>query len=189
MIMGIVLENVRVSYVNFLEPKESLNGELAYSCCVLIPKDDKANLARVEQAIEKAIVKGKSTKWGGKKPKFRYEPLRDGDTELESGDREGKEYEGHYFFNCTMKAKAGKPGVVDENCKPVMDSNKFYSGCYVHIEVNPYPYSNSGNSGIGWGLQNVMFVEDGDRLDGRRSATEAFESLAPQKPGEEDDAF
>lgn len=186
--MGIVLENVRVSFINFLEAKENLNGELSYGCCVLIPKDDEDNLARVNQAIEKAITKGKSSLWGGKKPKFRYEPLRDGDKELETGDREGKEYEDHFFFNCSMKAKMGRPGLVDENCKPVMDQNKFYSGCYVHIEVNAYPYKNSGNSGVGWGLQNVMFAEDGDRLDGRRSADEAFANLAPQTPDEQVDA-
>jgi hypothetical protein len=186
--MGIVLENVRVSYISFMEPKENLNGELAYGCCVLISKEDKDNLARVEQAIDKAITKGMSSLWGGKKPKFRYEPLRDGDAEIASGDREGKEYAGHMFFNCAMKAKMGKPGLVDENCKPVMDQNKFYSGCYVHIEVNPFPYKNSGNSGVGWGLQNVMFAEDGDRLDGRRDPTDAFANLAPQNPEEQADA-
>ncbi len=77
---------------------------------------------------------------------------------------------------------------MDENLQPVMDNDKFYSGCYVHIQVNPYPYKNSGNSGVGWGLQNVMFVEDGDRLDGRRTADEAFASLAPSTPTEQTDA-
>lgn len=182
-----ILRKVRVSYVNFVEPKENLSGDLTYGCCVLINKDDKDNLARVNNAINNAIAKGKSTKWGGKKPKFRYEPLRDGDEELESGDREGNEYKGTRFFNCSLKAKFGKPGLVDENLQPVMDSEKFYSGCYVNIDVSPYPYKNSGNSGIGWGLNNVMFVMDGDRLDGRQTATDAFTNLAPQTDEENED--
>ena len=174
-----ILEKVRVSYVNFIEPQETLSGDLAYGCCVLIDKDDKENLARIKKAIDKAKEKGKSSKWGGKVPKFRNEPLRDGDQELKSGDRTGKEYENCYFFNCSMKANKGKPGLVTADLKPVMDGDTFYSGCYVNIDVNPYPFSFKGNSGIGWGLQNVMFVMDGDRLDGRQSATDAFASLAP----------
>ena len=184
--MGIILENVRVSYVAILEPKENLSGKEAYSCCVLIDKDDKANMDRVNKAVEKAIMKGKSTIWGGKKPSFRYDPVRDGDAELESGDRSGDEYKNHVFINPSMLASKGKPGVVDENLQPVMDIDKIYSGCFCHVEVNPFPFKNSGNTGIGWGLNNVMFVEDGDRLDGRRSAESAFANLAPQKPEEVD---
>lgn len=178
--MGIILKRVRASYVQIIEPKENLSGNEAYSCCVLIDKDDKANLALVDKAIQKAIAKGKATIWGGKKPSFRYQPLRDGDAELKSEERSGKEYENCCFFNPSILAAKGKPGVVDENLRPVIKADKVYSGCYVNIEVNPYPYKNSGNAGVGWGLQNVMFCEDGDRLDGRQSAENAFASLAPE---------
>lgn len=175
-----ILENVRVSFVHVVEPAPNLSGDLKYSCQVHIDKNDKENLKRAEVGIEKAIAKGMSSMWGGKKPKFRYEPLRDGDAELASGDLTDKCYENIFFFNASMDPKYGKPGVVDENLHPVMDANKIYSGCYVNIDVNPYPYDNSGNKGIGWGLANIMFVEDGDRLDGRQSAQDAFASLAPE---------
>lgn len=186
--MGIILENVKVSYVQLLEPKENLSGNLAYSCCILVDKEDKSNLARIDAAIQKAIMKGKSSIWGGKKPSFRYQPKRDGDAELESGDREGDEYKNVFFINPSMQAKRGKPGVVDENLQPILDIDKIYSGCFCNVEVNPFPFKNSGNCGVGWGLNNVMFVEDGDRLDGRRSAASAFANLAPQTPEETGDA-
>lgn len=182
--MGVILENVRVSYVQIFEPKENLSGNDAYSLCALIDKDDKPNMDRINKAVEKAIMKGKSSIWGGKKPKFRYDPVRDGDAELESGDRTGDEHKNCFFINPSMLASKGKPGIVDENLHPVMNADKIYSGCYCNLEVNPFPFKNKGNCGIGWGLNNVMFVEDGDRLDGRRSAQSAFANLAPQTPEE-----
>jgi len=182
-----ILENVRVSFVHVVEPEENLSGDLKYSCQVHIEKDDKANLARVNAGVEKAIAKGKSKSWGGKKPKFRYEPLRDGDAELKSGDVTDKSYEGVMFLNASKDPKYGKVGLVDENLAPIIDSDKIYSGCYCNVDVNPFPYSNSGNNGVGWGLSNVMFVEDGDRLDGQQSANEAFASLAPETAEEATD--
>lgn len=184
-----ILTNVRVSFVNVVEPAENLSGDLAYSCQIHIQKDDKVNLKTIRDAIEKATKKGMSSVWGGKKPKFKYEPLRDGDAELESGDQEDKVYKGIFFLSASKKAAKGKPGVVDENLKPVMDADKIYSGCYCNIDVNNYPYDQAGNKGIGWGLNNIMFVEDGDRLDGQQSAQDAFASLAPETPEEAEGAF
>jgi len=186
--MSIVLENVRIAYVNIFEPEENLSGDLAYGCEIRIEKDDKENLARVNAAIEKAIAKGKQTKWGGKKPKFQYDPLRDGDKEIEEGC-EDKSLKGYFFKGASRPLKKGKPGIVDENVQPCMDDSKFYSGCYANVEVNLYPYKNGGNAGVGWGLNNIMFVEDGDRLDGQQSAQDAFQSLAPQTPEDDDIPF
>lgn len=185
--MSIILENVRIAFVNIIEPAENLSGQLKYSVQVRIDKDDKSNVERVKDAIEKAIQKGKSTKWGGKKPVFKYEPLRDGDKEIENETQDDKTLAGHYFFSASKDPKYGRPGVVDENLRPVLDPDKFYSGCYVNIDVNPFPFDSGGNKGIGWGLGNVMFVEDGDRLDGQRSAQDAFSSLAPQSAEEIED--
>lgn len=181
---GIVLEHVRIAFVNIFEPAENLSGDLKYSLQVRIEKDDMNNVARARAAVEKAITKGMQTKWGGKKPVFRYEPLRDGDKEIESGEQTDKSLAGHYFFTANKDPKYGRPGIVDENLQPVMNTEKFYSGCYVNIDVNPFPYKNGGNNGVGWGLSNIMFVEDGDRLDGQRSAQDAFGSLAPATPEE-----
>ena len=184
-----ILEKVRVSFVNVIEPAENLSGDLKYSAQIHIRNDDKANLERVQNAIDKAIVKGKSTKWGGKKPKFKYEPLRDGNAELKDGDQTDKCYEDVMFLSASKDPKYGKPGVVDENLQPIMDSSKIYSGCYCNVDINPFPFKSGGNAGIGWGLSNIMFVEDGDRLDGQQSAQDAFGSLAPETAEETEDAF
>ena len=103
--MSIILENVRIAFVNIIEPTENLKGDLKYSVQVRINKEDKLNIDRVKEAIEKAILKGKATKWGGKKPAFRYEPLRDGDKEIESGEQEDKSLAGYYFLSASKDPK------------------------------------------------------------------------------------
>lgn len=180
-----ILESVRVSFVNVIEPAEDLSGKLKYSVQIHIEDDDKANLERAKKAVDGAIAKGKSSKWGGKKPKFRYEPLRDGNAELKSGDQTDKCYKDVIFFSASKDPKYGKPGVVDVNLQPIMDAGKIYSGCYCNVDVNPFPYDYNGNRGIGWGLSNIMFVEDGDRLDGQQSAADAFRLLAMEKSEED----
>jgi hypothetical protein len=161
----------RISYPALFEPKLNPSQVLKYSCSLLIPKSDVKGLADIRAAIDKAIEKGKEKLWKGKVPKFKNEPLRDGDVELEEGDKTGKEYVGHYFINCSSNEA---PGVVGKDAKPLMDQKAIYAGCYVRADINPFPYSNSGNHGVGWGLNNIMLVEQGERLDGRQNAEDAF---------------
>ena len=165
----------RLSYPAIFEPKLNLSGVLKYSCSLLIPKTDVEGVRAVQAAIDKAIKLGIEKIWGGKKPKFRYEPLRDGDAELASGEKTGKEYAGHFFLNATSN---DAPGVVGKDAKPLMDQKIMYAGCYVRADINPFPYDNSGNKGIGWGLNNLMFIKDGERFDGRQNAEDAFAGLA-----------
>lgn len=179
MITGVV----RASYVVLKEAKENLSGQMKFSISLLVPKTDKKTIAALEADVAKAIQKGKETKWGGKKPKFRYDPIRDGDAEIASGDKEkGKGYEGCVFVNCSSD---DPPGIAGPDGKGTMDRDIIYSGCYVRADINAFPYANKGNSGVGWGLNNVMFVEDGDRLDGRQDAETAFADFAEEGPEEE----
>jgi len=164
-----------ISYPAIFEPKENLSGVLKYSCSLLVDKGDVATVKALQAAISKAVEKGKSTIWGGKVPKFRYEPLRDGDAELASGDKEDLVYKNKYFLNCTSETA---PGVVDKFAKPLMNQNELYAGCIVRADINPFPYKNSGNSGVGWGLNNIMLLSDGERLDGKKNAEDAFADVA-----------
>lgn len=171
MITGIV----KISYPALFEPKANPSGVMKFSCSLLIDKKDVAVVKAIEDAITKAIDKGKETIWKGKVPKFRYSPLRDGDAELASGEKTGAEYKGHYFLNASANEA---PGVVGPNAKPLIDRSAIYAGCFVRADINPFPYSNSGNLGIGWGLNNIMLVREGERLDGRVNAEDAFSAFA-----------
>ena len=174
---------VIISYPSIFEPKENPSGAMKYSCSVLIDKKDTKTVTEFENAIDAAIKKGRENipAWKSKAPKFRYKPLRDGDEELEDGTKTDPVYENKLFINCSSN---DAPGVVGPDAKPLMNQDDLYAGCIVRLDVNPFPYSNSGNNGIGWGLNNVMLIKDGDRLDGRRKAEDAFGSFADNESDE-----
>jgi hypothetical protein len=178
-----ITSEVIISYPAIFEPKENPSGAMKYSCSVLIDKKDKAGIAQFQKAIDKALAKGQENipGWKNKIPKFRYPALRDGDQELEDGTKSDKAYEGKLFLNCSSN---DAPGVVGPGAKPLMNQDDLYAGCIVRLDVNPFPYSNSGNNGIGWGLNNVMLVRDGDRLDGRQKAEDAFGTFAENESGD-----
>lgn len=164
----VVTGKVRFSYANVFEAKAVNEGDEAkYSVAVLIPKKDKATVAKVEAAVNAAIEQGKS-KWGGKVPLNLKRPLRDGDTE-----REGEEYKGMYFINCTSK---NKPGIVDAELNPILSREEFYSGCYGRASINFYAFDFKGNRGVAAGLNNLQKLEDGERLSGGATAADDFGS-------------
>ena len=166
---------VRFSYLNAFEPKPTPSGDLKYSVSMLIPKEDEAGIKQIQAAINAAVQKGIETnKFTQAQIKMLRLPIRDGDEEFEAGNR-GAEYKGHFFVNATSK---NKPGVVQAQKGgppvPVFDPDDFYSGCYGRADVNFFPYNQAGNRGVGCGLNNLMKVNDGERLDGRQKAEDAF---------------
>jgi len=160
-----------ISYPHIFEAAENPSGALKFSCSLLIDKGDTKTVESLKAAIDKAIARGKEKIWDGKLPKFRYEPLRDGDKELADGDKTDAIYKNKFFLNCSSN---NAPGVVGPDAKPLMDHTKLYAGCIVRADINPFPYSSSGNKGVGWGLNNLMLVSDGERLDGKQNAEDAF---------------
>lgn len=160
-----------ISYPHLFEASPNPSGALKFSASFLFDKKDVKGIEELNKAIEKAKAKGKSTCWANKLPPFRYQPLRDGDAELASGEKDDPIYKGKFFLNASSDTQ---PGVVGPDGKPLFDQNKLYAGCIVRGDINPFPYKNSGNCGVGWGLNNVMLVRDGERLDGRVAAEDAF---------------
>lgn len=166
----VVTGKVRLSYVNIFEPRAIAEGQdKKYSLCILIPKSDVDTLRKIKTAVEAAKEAGKSL-WGGKIPPNLKLPLRDGDV-----DRPDQpEYAGHYFLNASSKQK---PGIVDKNVQPILDSTEVYSGCYGRVSINFFPFNQAGNKGVGCGLQNVQKLADGEPLGGRSRAEDDFDPV------------
>ena len=164
-------------FVKVFDAEPNLSGDLKYSIQLMISKADKKGIAQLESIIAKAKAKGKEKKWGGKVPPFRYAPLRDGDAELESGEKEDACYKGMLFINASCGEK-DKPQIVDKSAQPLMDESLLYSGCIVRADLGAFPYKNGGNCGIGWWLNSLMVVRDGERLDGKQNAADAFAKYA-----------
>lgn len=167
---------VRLSYVHLLQPQPATQpgAEPKYSCTVLIPKSDTATKAAIDAAINAAIEDGVQSKWKGVRPPRMRINVYDGDGGRPSdGMPYGAECKGHWVLTARCK---NRPQIVDTSLQEILDGTKVYSGVYARVNVSFFAYDNSGNKGIGCGLNCVQIMRDGDALGGTVSAAEAFGS-------------
>lgn len=164
----VVTGKVRLSYVHVFQPTSvGDDGNEKYSVSIIIPKSDKELIRKINAAIEAAVEAGKNSKFGGKVPANLKKPLRDGDTDREDDEA----YQNAYFINATSSIK---PGVVDTNLNPILNTEEVYSGCYGRVSINFYAFNTNGNKGIAAGLNNIQKLEDGEFLGGRTSPESDF---------------
>lgn len=169
----VVTGKVRLSYVHVFEPYSSNEDQPAkYSVTLLIPKSDKATIAKLRKAQNAALENGVAGVFKGRKPANWHDTIHDGDTEADL--EKNPEAAGCWTIAVSSKTK---PGVVDRNLQPILDSTEVYSGCYARVSLNAYPYSNSGNKGVSFGLNHVQKLADGDFLGGRSRAEDDFDQL------------
>jgi hypothetical protein len=154
---------VRTSYFSALSArKNELNGKDEFSTQILIPKTDTATLAALKAAAKEALT----AKFGDKIPKNVRNPLRDGDTETKNdGSPLGKEYAGHFF--CNVKSTS-KPGAIDTHGNDLIGNDDIVSGDYIRVSLNAYAYSQAGNNGVSFGLNNILLVRKGEALGGAK---------------------
>lgn len=96
-----------------------------------------------------------------------WNPFRDG---AEKAHLDGYG-EGTIFFKASSR---NRPGAVGPDAHtPIDDPAALYAGCYVRISVSPYAFDNK-MKGIGIGINNIMFIKDGERLAGGVDALEDF---------------
>ena len=171
----------RVSYEHIMTaaaPQNNPNADKVYSCALLIDKNDTETVKAIEAAIAAATVAGKEKKWGGTVPRKLATPLTDGD------DQEREEYAGMVYFNCKSKRR---PGVMGRDKQPITDPEEVYSGMWAILSVNFYPYSVTGNNGVGVGLNAVLKVADGEPLGGGGDGTGAFSGVTLAEMDDYDD--
>lgn len=172
-----------MSYLNVNEPKAPLGGGTPkYSVSLIIPKSDTVTVAKIRAAIQAAYEEGQSKLKGNGKFVPALEdiktPLRDGDK-----DRKGDEvYQNAWFVNANSTTK---PGVVDADRQPILDSSELYSGIIGRASINFYAFNSSGNRGIACGLNNIQKLSDGTPLGGHSRAEDDFADL----DGEDEDDF
>lgn len=187
--MALTTGKVRLSFCHIWELHTSQSGgEAKYSTTILIPKSDVATLNAIYAEMETVKQSGVSSVWGGTLPPIVKIPLYDGDgVRPSSGEPFGPECRGHMVITASSKTQ---PQVVDLNIQPILNRADVYSGCYARVNINFFAYSQSGNKGIGCGLNCIQKVEDGEPLGGGVSAQEAFggsnsyTGAASQAPGQ-----
>ena len=165
---------VRLSYPHLFEKYTESDK---YQVVLLIPKtEDLGTVKLVKEATQAAAEQGKQAKWGGKLPKNLATPLHDGD------DSEQPGYEDCYYLTARTSTR---PQVVDLNCADILDPEEIYAGCYARATLRFFPYSASGNNGIGVLLDNVQKLGDGDPIGGGRKTAE--DDFGDDDLGDDDD--
>lgn len=176
----IITPPIRIAFPHLFVPRAMENedgtpGKPKYECAVLIPPD--VSLKPFKRAIDAAMKE----KWG-KVVKLKGDnyPLHDAD---EKEDLDGYD-EGWHFLN----AKSGyRPDMIDAQKEPIIEPGVIYAGCWCHLLLRAYTWVNKrGGKGVSFSLEAVMFRKKGDRLDGRKSALDAFEDLECE---DEDELF
>ena len=176
-------KNTIMSYLNVNEPKVPLGGGTPkYSVSLIIPKSDTVTVAKIRAAIQAAYEDGQSKLKGNSKFVPALEdiktPLRDGDK-----DRKGDEaYQNSWFVNANSTTK---PGVVDADRQPILDSSELYSGIIGRASINFYAFNSSGNRGIACGLNNIQKLSDGTPLGGHSRAEDDFADLEEEEDEED----
>lgn len=163
--------NTRWSYANVWDPKAINGGVPKYSVSLIIPKEDGLTVKKINAAIAAAYEEGKPKLRGNGKTVPALSsiktPLRDGDEERPDDPA----YENSYFINANS---ATAPGIVDAECRPIMERSEVYSGVYGRASINFYAFNSNGNKGIACGLNNLQKIKDGEPLGGKARAEDDF---------------
>ena len=160
------------SYLTVNEPKTPLGGGTPkYSVSLIIPKSDTVTVEKIRAAIQAAYDEGQSKLKGGSRVVPALEDLK---TPLRDGDRERKgdeAYANAWFINANSTTK---PGVVDADRNPILDSSELYSGIIGRASISFYAFNSNGNRGIACGLNNLQKLSDGTPLGGHSRAEDDF---------------
>ena len=169
--------NTRFSYANVWDPKSINGGKPKYSVSLIIPKDDKATIEKINAAIQAAYEEGMTKLKGSSKtvPPLSAikNPLRDGDVERPDDEA----YRNSYFVNANSDTA---PGIVDKDLNPILDRAEIYSGVYGRASINFYAFNSNGNRGIAVGLNNLQKIRNGAPLGGKSRAEDDFATDADE---------
>lgn len=172
----VTTSKVRLSYVNVFAPKANKQGVEKYSVTCLLPKSDTAGLKILQDAIQAEFEAEKNGKLKGvTSPKH---PIHDGDGTKDDGSEFGPECKGHWVFTASAFPEY-PPAVVDHNVQPIIKQTEMYSGCYGHVAISIYAYDNQ-SKGIGFGLNGVQKVADGEPLGYSFDAQSAFSAVTAE---------
>lgn len=157
----------RVSFPNVFRPAAVTEGqEPKYSITALFePGQDLS-------ALKAAATQVTREEWGESPPANLRSPFKD--------QGEKAKYEGYEpGAICITATSKRRPGVVDVNVVPIIDESDFYPGCYAQMTVVAYTYERKGiRPGVGFAIQNIQKLADGEPLGGGSRPEDDFEPVA-----------
>lgn len=191
----IVTPEFRVSYPHVFTPQSpTAKDKKKFSITMLFPKDlEMAGLApdKSKRTIKGAIKNAKLVTFGPKEnwPEELLSPLTDGD-DPKHKDKLG--YKGHWVLKATSNEDQ-RPTVVGpsndeygrlvELTKPA----ELYPGCYARANIFAYPWEFMGKVGIGFILDHVQKLREGEPFGGKKAAEAVFSPLEASQEDDGDD--
>lgn len=187
----VITGKARASFMRVLKLEADDKGVKKCQTGIMIPKKDKKTVAKIKEAID-AVAR---QKFGQNvdifKSKKLLNPLMDGDEAADDPEIPsiGEESRGHYLLN----AKAYKlPQVVNKYNERITDLDELeeicVSGYYFRFSITFKAFDNESR-GVRVLLNNLMFVAEGERLDGGKSAEEDFADFAEDDDEDGDDGW
>lgn len=154
-----VTPKARLMFPALFTPKAFEGQPEKYSAVLVFDKE--AQGTAEFQKLKLVAGLAAKAKFGDKPPKNLRNPFRSGSEKETAGFNEDD-----VFISVTSKKQ---PRVVDrkkvnDKFPVITDEDRLYSGCYVRASVNAFGYDRSGNKGVSFGLNNVQFIADGERI-------------------------
>jgi len=133
-------------------------------------------------AMKAAVIATAQEKWGDKTAGL----IKSGKLQLPfRTEWEEKGYPENATFISPRSGHA--PGVVAWNLEPISDEKEIYPGAIVCAQLSAFAWEYMGKVGVSFGLDNVQKLRDGERLDGRIAAKNAFTAAEPPAAVDFDD--
>ena len=177
----------RASYLNAFEPRSAdaskPNENKQYGVEMWFRVAEKCDDRLKDQPIVKIddLVKAANAaaaeKWGvdpTKWPKGLKNPIKKG----ESLTGKNGTLDGGIVLRTNRKESFGRPVIVDQNVKDIIDKDQAYSGCYMIAKVHAYAWEHpTGGKGVSFTLDMLQLVKDGEPLGNKMEAADAFASI------------
>ena len=158
----------RLSYPYLFSPKPAMEpGQQEKYGTALIFEADVDTKPMREAAMRVAVARWPDAPNMFRAGKLRWPFHNDPEAVKDKGYPEGSSY-------INTNAGQNQPGVVDASLNDVTNPNDAYAGRYAFATLTVSTYDRRGNKGVTFYLNNVQILEHGDRLDGRRSASDDF---------------
>lgn len=170
----------QASYPNLITPREDGNGKLKYSMSFVFPQGtDLSDLKQKALAVLKSVY-GENTAELIKAGKLHW-PFRDAAIDVkEKGYPEGSTFISASSIRQPQVVNTVPDLQADPSGKTptIVDPSVIYPGAWVKGSLDVYHFLAEGGKkkGVTFGLRNVQFVRDGERLDGVVSAQAEFEA-------------
>ncbi len=185
----ILTTEARASYVHVFSPSEvkdkkgKATGKKQYSIELLFPKKT-TKLSEILKPLKAAATFefGEDMDWDSLK-----KPISDGDKAPKKGKEARPETAGCWIVRASSSAEFAAPHVVDLDPEVKLENDtQFYSGAYCRAQLKAFAYDfGEGSAGVKFILDGVQKTKDGDRLGGRKAASEMF-GIIEGDAGDED---